>query len=330
MQRYLLFDGHCTECSQIARTVRETAGGKIEARSLHDPLMRALVDSDQPDWGTEPLLLEVDDERVRVRAGLAMRIQLLRVLGPGPALRLAERLIRAEPRGIGRRRLLTRIAGLAVLGAGVAALPGMAYADTPGGWVTDPAVLDRLRRTWVAKEATKSFGAPDWDRVYRGGPDNAPYYILSHPNTFTAISDPVTESALGFCYRVRTAAGLPQIDWLRPDNGDHVLRTEIDPGGGATSSTPDGRWARTAKDGVRTGPLAGDPTSPDAWIAFFVCVAGCAAPHIPACGGFCVSCAASGGQNALTCAQCAGCIAGVALGCGMVCFDKFPIPIPTK
>ncbi|WP_163569576.1 hypothetical protein [Fodinicola feengrottensis] len=41
-----------------------------------------------------------------------------------------------------------------------------------------------------------------------------------------------------------------------------------------------------------------------------------------------MTCGASGGENALACAQCAGCIAGVALGCGMVCFDKFPIPLP--
>ncbi|WP_163569577.1 hypothetical protein [Fodinicola feengrottensis] len=276
MQRYLLFDGHCAQCSRTARAVRETAQGKVEARSLHDPLMRALAD--HPNWGSEPLLLEVDGERVRVRSGLAMRVRLLGVLGPGRAFRLVERLIDSEPAAvpasaIGRRKLLARIAGVALLGTGILAVAGPAGAhttgvSTSGEWVTDPAILDRLRRTGVVQAATRTFGAPNWDQVYRGGPDSAPFYVLSHPDAFTAICDPVTENVLGFCFRVRTSSGLPQVDWLRPDNGEHVLRTEVDPSGSATSSTPHGSWVRTEKNGVRSGPLS-DPTSPDAWMAFF-------------------------------------------------------------
>lgn len=370
MRRYLLFDGHCEECSRIAQAVREHANGRIEPKSLHDPAMRTMVDRVRPGGKPEPLLLEVEGDAVRVRSGLSMRLRLLRVLGPGRAFRMAERIIAgeveardrgpAETGGLARRGVLAKIASVAVVSGGVlvgvGATSGAAHADTRGQWVTDKAILDRLRRTKVARAATSAYGTPRWEQVYQGGADKTPHYVLTHPgalgkpDTFTVVQDPSTvgEDALGFSFLVRSIAGLPRIDWLRPDGGDRVMRTDVHGDGSSTSSTEDGRWARVDMDGKRTGPLAdfgklfggrfgadalvadqakAKPTDPSAWVGFFLCLASCAGPHIPACGGFCASCGASGGANPVSCTQCAGCVAGVALGCGMTCWPKFPIKI---
>lgn len=43
-----------------------------------------------PNWRWGPMLVEVEGERVRVLAGLAMRMRLLQILGPVRALRVAQ------------------------------------------------------------------------------------------------------------------------------------------------------------------------------------------------------------------------------------------------
>jgi predicted DCC family thiol-disulfide oxidoreductase YuxK len=89
-ERYLLFDGGCAVCAALAREVETLSGGRLGVRSLRDPEVRALLDRARPGWRWEPMLLEIEGERVRVFTGLAMRWRLVQLLGPVRALRVAQ------------------------------------------------------------------------------------------------------------------------------------------------------------------------------------------------------------------------------------------------
>ncbi|WP_157595101.1 hypothetical protein [Plesiocystis pacifica] len=121
MKRYLLFDGECVLCTGLAEEVEGESGGWLEARSLDDPDIQALL---QPDWPWEPALLEVDGDEVRRYAGFAMRRRLLVGLGPKKAWRVAQIVSRArvDP---DRRQVLRGAVGLA---AAVALWPREALA----------------------------------------------------------------------------------------------------------------------------------------------------------------------------------------------------------
>jgi hypothetical protein len=94
-------------------------GGRLQVRSLRDPEVRTLLDRARPGWRWEPMLLEVEGERVRVFTGLAMRWRLVQVLGPVRALRVAQAVARmgGPVLGVdwGRRRLLQQGGALAAL-----------------------------------------------------------------------------------------------------------------------------------------------------------------------------------------------------------------------
>jgi hypothetical protein len=70
--------------------VETLSGGRLGVRSLREPEVQALLDRARPGWRWEPMLAEVEGERVRVLAGLAMRMRLLQILGPVRALRVAQ------------------------------------------------------------------------------------------------------------------------------------------------------------------------------------------------------------------------------------------------
>ncbi len=80
-KRCSLFDSGCSLCTEVARRVEEAAGGWLEARSLRDPEMQALLDKAKPGWKWEPTLVEVDGDGVRVYQGLRMRVRMVRGLG---------------------------------------------------------------------------------------------------------------------------------------------------------------------------------------------------------------------------------------------------------
>ena len=84
-------------------------------RSLRDPEVQARLDRARPGWRWEPMLLEIEGERVRVFTGLAMRARLAQVLGPVPALRVAQAVARTGGPVLGvdwgRRRFLGRALG---------------------------------------------------------------------------------------------------------------------------------------------------------------------------------------------------------------------------
>ncbi len=123
IERWLLYDAGCSLCAALAREVEALSEGRLRMRSLREPEVQALLDRARPGWRWEPMLLEEEGERVRVYTGLAMRMQLVRVLGPARALRVAQLVARfgGPVLGVdwGRRRLLQQggaLAGLALLG----------------------------------------------------------------------------------------------------------------------------------------------------------------------------------------------------------------------
>ncbi len=74
-----------------------------------------MLDRARPGWQWEPMLVEIEGERVRVLAGLAMRARLVQVLGPVRALRVAQAVARmgGPVLGVdwGRRDFLRRAGG---------------------------------------------------------------------------------------------------------------------------------------------------------------------------------------------------------------------------
>ena len=114
-------------CAALAREVKARSGGQLGVRSLWEPEVRALLDRARPGWQWEPMLVEIEGERVRVFTGLAMRWRLVQVLGPVRALRAAQAVTRmgGPVLGVdwGRRRLLQQGGALAAL-ALLRRLPG--------------------------------------------------------------------------------------------------------------------------------------------------------------------------------------------------------------
>jgi hypothetical protein len=102
-------------------------GGRLQVRSLRDPEVQALLDQAHPGWQWEPMLVEIEGERVRIFAGLSLRARLVQVLGPVRALRVAQAVARmgGPVLGVdwGRRRLLQQGGALAAL-ALLRRLPG--------------------------------------------------------------------------------------------------------------------------------------------------------------------------------------------------------------
>lgn len=81
MERYLLFDSQCHVCSQVAHDIIIESDGLLEARSLRDPAIKNLLIKAKPNWRWEPMLLEIEDEQIRVFTQTRMVLQLMRRLG---------------------------------------------------------------------------------------------------------------------------------------------------------------------------------------------------------------------------------------------------------
>ena len=87
--RYLLFDSSCSECTEISGLVEQEAGDWLSARSLHDPDIQQVLSNTYPDWKWEPTLLEIKQGKARVFTGIAMKMRMVRGLGPQRAVRVA-------------------------------------------------------------------------------------------------------------------------------------------------------------------------------------------------------------------------------------------------
>jgi len=75
-ERWLLYDAGCSICAALAREVETLSGGRLRVRNLRDPEVQARLDRARPGWRWEPMLLEIEGERVRVFTGLGMRARL--------------------------------------------------------------------------------------------------------------------------------------------------------------------------------------------------------------------------------------------------------------
>jgi hypothetical protein len=96
-ERYLLFDGGCSVCAALAREVEALSGGRLGVRSLREPEVQAMRNQAHPNWRWEPMLVEIEGERVRVLAGLSLRARLVQVLGPAQALRVTQLTLAGAP-----------------------------------------------------------------------------------------------------------------------------------------------------------------------------------------------------------------------------------------
>ncbi|GBC78604.1 hypothetical protein HRbin08_02100 [bacterium HR08] len=114
-ERYLLYDSGCSVCAALAREVEALSAGRLGVRSLREPEVQAMLNRAKPGWRWEPMLLEIEGERIRVFTGLAMRMRLLQLLGPARALRVAQAVARfgGPVLGVdwGRRDFLRRALG---------------------------------------------------------------------------------------------------------------------------------------------------------------------------------------------------------------------------
>ena len=124
MTRWILaFDAGCTSCNDVISRVRQHAGDRLELANLADSRIREMrhrVFGDDPPW--IPALFAVDDGRVRGWTGTRLSIRMMRVLGPGRSLRVAQAISDAEVvRNPQRRTALQAVPGIA---AGVFLLSG--------------------------------------------------------------------------------------------------------------------------------------------------------------------------------------------------------------
>lgn len=96
MMRYLLFDSGCTACTRVALQVEQIANGWIRVRSLSDPAMQTLLTRGSPKWKWEPMLIEVDEQNVKVFTGLRMGIRIVAALGPRRFWQIARHMREVE------------------------------------------------------------------------------------------------------------------------------------------------------------------------------------------------------------------------------------------
>ncbi len=117
MERFLLFDSGCSLCTELAHAIENETDGRLKARSLREPEVKALLDRARPGWRWEPTLLEVEGDRVRAFTGLTMRARLLTRLGLKRTWRIAKLVRQTDVPlisvGLGRRQFLKLLGGSA-------------------------------------------------------------------------------------------------------------------------------------------------------------------------------------------------------------------------
>lgn len=115
MERYLVYDPGCSVCNNIAATIQEAVGDKLQAVSIRDPWTMSLLDRAFPrGWKFAPYLMTIDQDGVRAWTGVGLAMRLGLLLGPRKAFRVLSMLPRYQPvseleggvRGISRRNAL--------------------------------------------------------------------------------------------------------------------------------------------------------------------------------------------------------------------------------
>ncbi len=101
--RYVIFDGYCSVCTQMAETIQSLSAENLEILSIHDKEARALLDQAYPEgWKHAPYLMTIKyDGDIQARTGIAGAYKLMKILG----VRNAWRIWRMASRQSDRRPL---------------------------------------------------------------------------------------------------------------------------------------------------------------------------------------------------------------------------------
>ena len=165
------FDAGCMTCSELAKKIEEAVDGKLEVRSLSDPMMahwRREVFGESAPWA--PTLVEVEGSSVGAWVGARMGARLARRLGPSATWRIAKVLgeikkgssLEDSPyAGLSRSQFLKGVGGAVV---GMSLLSG-------AGSLTAPAAA---KEHWLSqlsfassKELSKKEASASWARLAR-------------------------------------------------------------------------------------------------------------------------------------------------------------------
>lgn len=124
-ERFLLYDGACEFCADVAAAAERESRGWLNARPLDDPDLRAVLDHAGMSRNHEPLLVVRGSGRDRVYRGGRLAARLAFGLGPVAAFNVVHSIGRVGAQTERGRRELLR--GAAIVG-GALALPGFASA----------------------------------------------------------------------------------------------------------------------------------------------------------------------------------------------------------
>lgn len=166
------FDAGCMTCSGLAKRIEETAGGRLEVRSLKDPMMDRwrgeALGGDAP-WS--PTLVELDGGTVRAWTGVRMGAYLARRLGPAATWRVAKILgetkkeggaERSPYSGLSRSQFLKGVGGAVV---GMSMLSGKGSSAAPAAaqehWLSQLSSVS-------SEELSEKEALAAWARLARG------------------------------------------------------------------------------------------------------------------------------------------------------------------
>jgi hypothetical protein len=232
MRNILLFQGDCAACSKVARMVNDISHPDLETRSIDSPeVAEILAAVGFQAWPDRPSLLVVDDDKVEIRAGWAMRRRLARLIGGRRAatltrLYLAEweaRISRTlDPVRTSRRRIIR--GALAGVG-GLILLPGTASAAARSAKATsemrlaNEADVERALALAPIRTAVQTWG-PVQSRVYQIGSGGERILALAHGKgdivtfvkNFSAASVTPTTLSMGIAPTKNPALRLYQVN----------------------------------------------------------------------------------------------------------------------
>lgn len=101
MERYLLFDAHCSVCNQLAHTIESESNGKLHALGLHEAEAKTMLDQAYPNgWEHAPYLVTVSQNNVRAWKDVGLALQLTQLLGPRKALKIWQLAQDSRPTGL--------------------------------------------------------------------------------------------------------------------------------------------------------------------------------------------------------------------------------------
>ena len=126
MNRYLLFNAGCGDCSRIAQQIQERSGTTLIVRSIAEFQIQQYLNKALPKkWKWEPMVMEVseDEQDIHVYTGVNLRLRLIQVMGVSKALSIGNLIFKSSQstHPVEDRRSFLRyggsvMAGLAVLG----------------------------------------------------------------------------------------------------------------------------------------------------------------------------------------------------------------------